>query len=184
MPNPSAARTVLALRLPEVDLLFGDLRHRYGTSLKHSFGPHIAIRNNFTLPGGGTADTIQMLAAACTFTAPFEIALTRVGYFRSTVYFAPEPTGPIHRLETRISQLFPPSPMDVRRFKSHVVMGKGLLPPQAVTFVTALEHRIKQSGALLTVCSELSLMSFEDDQWNVINRFVFGNVVRTECIKA
>lgn len=178
MHSLPVARNLLALRLPEVDLLFGDLRNRYNTSPERSFGAHIAIGSNWPPPSGGSEENLQFLASVCTFTVPFEIALARVGYFRRTVYLAPEPTGPISRLETRVSKLFPPDRSEARPFMPQVSIAKGLLPHQAVALGAALEQRIKQRGALTTVCSELSLMAFEDGQWMTAERFALGYVPR------
>ncbi|WP_284322047.1 2'-5' RNA ligase family protein [Dyella acidisoli] len=178
MHSLPAARNLLALRLPEVDLLFGDLSNRYKASSGHSFGAHIAIGSNWPPPGAGAEENLQFLASVCTFTAPFEIALARVGYFHSMVYLAPEPTGPISRLETRVSKLFPPDRSEARPFAPQVSIAKGLLPHQAAALGATLEQRIKQRGVLTTVCSELSLMAFEDGQWMTAERFVLGYVSR------
>lgn len=178
MHSLPAARHLLALRLPEVDLLFGDLRNRYNASPERSFGAHIAIRSNWPPHSGGADENLQFLTSVCTFTAPFEIALARVGYFRSTVYLAPEPTGPIARLETRVSKLFPSDRSEAQPFMPQVSIAKGLLPHQAVTLGATLEQRIKQRGALTTMCSELSLMAFENGQWMTAERFVLGYAPR------
>lgn len=178
MHSLPAARHLLALRLPEVDLLFGDLRNRYNTSPERSFGAHIAIHPNWPPPSGGTEENLQFLASVCRFTAPFEIALARVGYFHRTVYLAPEPTAPISRLEMRVSKRFPSDRSEAQPFMPQVSMAKGLLPDQAVALGAALEQRIKQRNVLTTVCSELSLMAFEDGQWMTAQSFALGYIPR------
>lgn len=174
MSHSLVANTLLALRLPEVDLLFGDLRNRYDRSATRSFGAHIAIRANPSSPGEWTSENISQLAAVCAFSSPFEIALDRVGYSLGAIYLAPEPTEPIFRLESRISQLFPVVRSVTHQVMPRVPIAGGLSPRQAVMLGMALENRIKQRGVLMTVCSELSLMTIDEGQWMTAERFVLG----------
>lgn len=174
MSHSFVANTLLALRLPEVDLLFGDLRNRYDRSATRSFGAHIALRANPTSPGDWTDENLRRLAAVCAFSSPFEIALAHVGYSIGAVYLAPEPTEPIFRLESRISQLFPVVQSVARQVMPRVPIAGGLSPRQAVMLGMAVENRIKQRGILMTVCSELSLMTIDDGQWMTAERFVLG----------
>lgn len=168
--------TLLALRLPEVDLLFGDLRNRYDVYEARSFGSHIAIRANHSSSHEWTAENLRSLSAVCAFSSPFEIALARVGYSLGAVYLAPEPTEPIFRLESRISQLFPVAQSAIRQVMPQVLMATGLSPRQTVMLGMALENRIKQRGALMTVCSELSLMAVDKGQWMTTEKFALGDV--------
>ena len=174
MSNLSVANTLLALRLPEVDLLFGDLRNRYDVSTARSFGCHIAIRPNHPSSGEWTEESLGLLAAVCAFSSPFEIALARVGYSLGAVYLALEPTEPIVRLESRISQLFSAVQSVTRQVMPRVPIAGGLSPRQTVMLGMALENRIKQRGVLITVCSELSLMTVDDGQWMTAEKFALG----------
>lgn len=174
MHNLSSGNTLLALRLPEVDLLFGDLRNRYDISKARSFGSHIAIRTNQPSSHEWTAESLRLLSAVCALSSPFEIALARVGYSLGAAYLAPEPREPILRLEYRISQLFPASQSEMRQAMPRVPMATGLSPRQTVMLGMALENRIKQHGALITVCSEVSLMTIDRGQWVNAEKFALA----------
>ncbi|GLQ45455.1 putative phosphoesterase [Dyella lipolytica] len=162
----NTTHTLLALRLPEADLLIGDLRDKHDPSARRSLGAHITIWFDWKPADQVSEADLSCLAELVATTAPIDITLRHVGYFHGVVYLSPEPALPLHELERRIRAVFTREDRErPRPYVPHVTIGRKLSDETARLVGQEVERRILKGGALVTRCDRLSLLVLQNSHW-------------------
>ena len=104
----AAPESTLVILVPSAEATVGKLRRKLDRSAAWSIPLHITILYPFAAPDAMSEDFLLRLGAVLRGSAPFEFALTEIGWFDQRVmYLAPTPREPFAELTNRIVADFP-----------------------------------------------------------------------------
>jgi 2'-5' RNA ligase len=183
MSSPILAQslTLLALMLPDADLVIGDLRDQHDPSAKRDLGAHITIRFDWLSANRITATDHDCIASICASTPTIVVTLARVAEFPRVVYLEPEPAAPIEALAKRIAERYP-ARADDHPFKPHVTVGRKLPGEDVKRIRNLASTRLVQQGNVTTSCNELTLLISRNGKWVRQRDYPFGAYYQRELL--
>ncbi|MGN6482699.1 2'-5' RNA ligase family protein [Luteibacter sp.] len=166
------SRTLLALLVPDVESLVGDLRSRLDPAAKLGLGAHFTVLYPFYDSEDITKAHLETLDVVAAMRRPLLFSLDHVGTFPSTVWLAPAPDAAIVELAHALEHAFPGRPATGRtfeRFVPHLSVARNLRrAAEREMVVRDLERRVR-GGTTLCRCTELHVMGRNSGGWKPIH---------------
>jgi 2'-5' RNA ligase len=179
--SPAQSLTLLALLLPDADVVIGDLRDQYDPSTRRGLGAHITIRFDWLSANRITSVDHDCIASICASSPTIVVTLAKVAEFPRVTYLEPEPAGPIEALAKRIAERYP-ARTDDHTFKPHVTVGRKLPSEDVKRIGNLASTRLVQRGNIVTSCNELTLLVSRDGKWIRLRDYPFGAYYQRELI--
>ena len=112
------ADSAFIVHIPEAEACVGALRERFDASARLGVPAHITILVPFMSPDQIDEAVLGRVQQAFDTVPAFAFALTRLGRFSATAYFAPEPEASFVAFTRSLFQRFPAYPPFGGRFDS------------------------------------------------------------------
>ncbi len=171
----AAPESTLVILVPSAEATVGKLRRKLDRSAAWSIPLHITILYPFAAPDAMSEEFLLRLGAVLRGSAPFEFALTEIGWFDQRVmYLAPTPREPFVELTSRIVADFPehrPYGGAYDDVVPHLTVGEGVRPARLRRAARRVEPKLPITAAATEVC----LMAPDaSGRWSIERRFPLG----------
>ena len=169
------ARTLLALLVPEADVVVGSFRDVYDPSARRGLGAHITLIYPFIdseLLTPGVLARVREVAAD--IPAPM-FRLSEVDTFPSVVWLAPEPARPIVQIASALERAFPDHPKGggaFPEFVPHLSVARHVQQEQAAV-IHELQARLADYGPIYGWCECMTLLVNENRRWRELAQYPF-----------
>lgn len=167
------AISAFVVKVPAAEPLAGALRRRYDATVALGVPAHITVLVPFMDPALVTADVIERAARVLQRTPSFPFSLASIGRFPETAYLAPEPAAPFIAMTLALVEAFP-------GFRPYGGEHEGAIPHLCVAHGDArhaeeaaaeLKMRLHATGAVLAVCTKVTLIENASGRWQDMHVF-------------
>lgn len=167
------AISAFVVKVPAAEPLAGDLRRRFDATVALGVPAHITVLVPFMNPSLITADVLDRAGRALQRTPSFAFSLGKVGRFPETAYLAPEPAAPFVAMTLALVAAFP-------SFLPYGGEHDGVIPHLSVAHGNArhaeeaaveLQARLRASGAVHAMCTEVTLIENSSGRWQDMHVF-------------
>jgi len=171
----AAPESTLVILVPTAEATVGKFRRKLDRSAAWSVPLHITVLYPFAAPDAMSEQFLLRLGAVVRGCAPFEFALTEIGWFDQRVmYLAPTPREPFVELTNRIVADFPehrPYGGAYDDVVPHLTVGEGV----RLARLRRAARRVEPQLPITAVATEVCLMAPDaSGRWSIERRFPLG----------
>ncbi|HSV50504.1 MAG TPA: 2'-5' RNA ligase family protein [Burkholderiaceae bacterium] len=167
------AKSAFVVKVPQAELLVGDLRHRFDATAILGVPAHITVLFPFMDPESITPAIVENVQQAFHRMVAFPFALKTVGRFPTTAYLVPEPSAPFVAMTEALVAAFP-------SFKPYEGEHLGVIPHLTVAHGNASEAdsaeaelgiRLGSFGPVVAECASVVLLENSSGRWKEMHAF-------------
>jgi hypothetical protein len=172
-----AAYSALVVPVPEAEEVVGRYRRRLDPTARDGMPAHVTVVAPFAPPSEIDEPLVARLAAVFGELAPFDFALSKVGWFdRRVTYLAPEPGLPFVDMTTLVTSAFPsyrPYRGEFAEVVPHLTVGEAAHPLR----LRHAAERVRPRLPIRARATEVWLMTIDDERarWKRLHLFRLGS---------
>jgi 2'-5' RNA ligase len=168
-----AARTGLALLLPDLEPVVDRWRMRYDPAAAQGMPAHVTVLYPWKPPSLIGPDDLSALAELCRCRSPIDLVFARFRTFEQTLWLDPQPSAPVLDLIEAVVTRWPdylPFAGEFDDVVPHLTLADHTDPEQRTDVVDDVGARLP----LRSCVRSLHLMRLEAGRWCMDTQFPFG----------